>query len=280
MVCVVDDAHWLDPATADALLFCASRIGADRVAMVFAARDDAAATFEAPGFAELALTGLGPDAARALLGTHLEGAPVEEVTRRLIAETGGNPLALLELPTELTAAQLNGAVPAARPVPPDRTNGASLPRPEPEVVRRRPDDAAARRRRRHRRGRGAQTCGEVPRSGRGTPWRPRLGPGLLVEDGPVVAVRHPLVRSAIYQAATGEGRRRAHRALAEALSGSGDPDRQTWHRAAAAEGRTTSWSPPSGRSGRGPSDAAGTPRPSRPSSERRTWRPTPSSEPD
>ena len=111
VVCVVDDAHWLDPASAGALLFCASRIGADRVVMVFATRDDAAATFPAPGVPELVLTGLGPDAARTLLGEHLEDAPAEEVTQRLIAETGGNPLALLELPTELTAAQLVGQSP-------------------------------------------------------------------------------------------------------------------------------------------------------------------------
>ena len=169
VVCVIDDAHWLDPASAGALLFCASRLGADRVVMLFATRDDAATPFQAPGVGELVLTGLGPDAARALLERHLRTHPLEDVTRRLIAETGGNPLALLELPTELTAAQLHGAVATAGPAPPHHARGTGLPRPQSEALRRRTDGAPARSRRRHRRGRGAQTCSEVPRSGRGRP---------------------------------------------------------------------------------------------------------------
>ena len=111
VLCVVDDAHWLDPASAGALLFCARRLGADRVVMVFAARDGAATVFEAPGLAEVTLTGLDVEAARALLATRLAGDPADDVARRLIAETSGNPLALLELPGELTAAQLEGAAP-------------------------------------------------------------------------------------------------------------------------------------------------------------------------
>ena len=111
VLCVVDDAHWLDPATADALLFCARRIGADRVAMMFATRDGAADRFEAQDLAEITLTGLTPDAAQALLDTHVGTTRAEEVTHRLISETRGNPLALLELPTELSAAQLHGASP-------------------------------------------------------------------------------------------------------------------------------------------------------------------------
>jgi DNA-binding CsgD family transcriptional regulator/tetratricopeptide (TPR) repeat protein len=235
VVCVIDDAHWLDPASAGALLFCSSRIGADRVTMVYAARAEAEATFEAPGVTELVLTGLGPDAARSLLGVHLEGVPVEDVTRRLIAETGGNPLALLELPTELTAAQLQGQ----SPLPAQLHLTARVEQVFLDRSRRLSADVqamlllAA-----------ADATGEAAvlrRAARSLgldedALAAAVESGLLVEDGPVVAVRHPLVRSAIYQAATGEGRRRAHRALAEALSGSGDPDRQTWHRAAAAEG--------------------------------------------
>ena len=76
VLCVVDDAHWLDPATADALLFCARRIGADRVVMVFAARDDAGHRFRPEGLPELTLTGLDPDAARALLGRASGAVPV------------------------------------------------------------------------------------------------------------------------------------------------------------------------------------------------------------
>jgi DNA-binding CsgD family transcriptional regulator/tetratricopeptide (TPR) repeat protein len=235
VVCVIDDAHWLDPASAGALLFCSGRLGADRVAMVYAARDGAAATFEAPGVPERTLTGLGPEAARTLLGAHLEGVPVEDVTRRLIAETGGNPLALLELPTELTADQLLGQ----SPLPAQLHLTTRVEQVFLDRSRRLSADVqtmlllAA-----------ADDTGEVTvlRRAAGSlgldenALGAAVGSGLLVEDGPVVAVRHPLVRSAIYQAATGESRRRVHRALAEAMSGRGDPDRQTWHRAAAADG--------------------------------------------
>ena len=106
VLCVVDDAHWLDPATAGALLFCARRLGADRVAMVFSAREGAWENFEPQGLGEMQLTGLEPDAARALLDIHLDDARAEEVTRRLILETRGNPLALLELPAGLSTAQM------------------------------------------------------------------------------------------------------------------------------------------------------------------------------
>ena len=231
LVCVIDDAHWLDAASAGALLFCTSRLGADRVAMVYAAREGSAATFEAPGVPELGLTGLGPDDARTLLGD----VPVEEVLRRLITETGGNPLALLELPTELTTAQLMGQ----SPLPDQLQLTARVEQVFLDRSRRLSADVqallllAA-----------ADDTGEVAvltRAGKSLgldehALQAAVGSGLLVEEGPVVAVRHPLVRSAIYQAATGEDRRRAHRALAESLSVSGDPDRRTWHRANAADG--------------------------------------------
>ena len=203
MVCVIDDAHWLDPASAGALLFCASRLGADRVAMVYAARDDAAATFEAPGVAELVLTGLGPDASRTLLGVHLEDAPVEDVTRRLIAETGGNPLALLELPTELTAAQLQGHSPLpaqlhltarVEQVFLDRSRRLSADVQTMLLLAAADDTGEVAVLRRAARSLGLDEDALVA----------AVASGLLVEDGPVVAVRHPLVRSAIYQAATGE----------------------------------------------------------------------------
>ena len=235
VVCVVDDAHWLDPATAGALLFCARRLGADRVAMVFSAREGAWENFEPQGLGEMQLTGLEPDAARALLDIHLDGARAEEVTRRLILETRGNPLALLELPGELTQAQLRGSesLPAqlhltahveqtfldrSRRLPPPVQSvlllAAADDTGELDVLR----HAAA--------GLGVEELAVEA----------ALGSGLLVGDTASYSVRHPLVRSAVYQAATGEDRRRAHLALAETLAGVGDPDRETWHRAAAADG--------------------------------------------
>ncbi len=235
VLCVVDDAHWLDTASAGALLFCARRLGADRVAMVFAARDGAAAAFEAPGLAELALTGLDAEASRALLAARLGGDPAEEVAQRLIVETSGNPLALLELPGELTAAQLEGstALPAtlhltARVEQALLDRSRRLPGPvqrllllvaaddtgQPDVLRR----AGA------RWGLDEATLQQA------------FDSGLLVDAGGSVSLSHPLVRSAIYQAAAGADRRGAHQALARALTGSGHEDREVWHRAHAAEG--------------------------------------------
>ena len=151
MLCVVDDAHWLDPATADALLFCARRLGADRVLLVFAARDGdrdavpprrprrAGAGRPRPGRC--------PGPARASAG----GARCPEVADRLVVETGGNPLALLELPTGLSAAQLAGAAPLPHPAAPDRPRRAGLPRPQPSAAAAGAVAAAAGGRRRHRR---------------------------------------------------------------------------------------------------------------------------------
>jgi DNA-binding CsgD family transcriptional regulator/tetratricopeptide (TPR) repeat protein len=235
VLCVVDDAHWLDPATAGALLFCARRLGADRVAMVFAARDGGWEAFDPQGLSEMVLTGLEPDAARALLDVQLGDATAENVTQRLIVETRGNPLALLELPSELSAAQLRGssALPAqlhltARVEQVFLDRSRRLPRPVQSLLL-----LAA-----------ADDTGELDvlrRASAGLGLEEQaleaaLESGLLVGDAKSVTVRHPLMRSAIYQAATGEDRRRSHRALAEALAGSGDPDRETWHRASAAEG--------------------------------------------
>ena len=111
VLCVVEDAHWLDSATADALLFCARRLGADRVLLVFSARDGAATPFR-PGRhrrapAARARPGRGSGAPRPAPGD----ASAPDVTERLIAESGGNPLALLELPTELSPDQLGGSSP-------------------------------------------------------------------------------------------------------------------------------------------------------------------------
>jgi DNA-binding CsgD family transcriptional regulator/tetratricopeptide (TPR) repeat protein len=235
VLCVVDDAHWLDPASAGALLFCARRFGADRVMMVLAARDGAAAAFEAPGLAEITLAGLDVEAARALLSTRMAGEPADEVAQRLIDETNGNPLALLELPGELTAAQLHGSaeMPAtlhltARVEQAFLDRSLRLPAPvqrllllvatddssQPDALRR------------------ACTAWELDE----TVLQDALDSGLLVDLDGSVSLRHPLVRSAIYQAAAGPDRRRAHRVWADALAGSGHPEREVWHRAHAAEG--------------------------------------------
>ena len=235
VLCLVDDAHWLDPATADALLFCARRVDADRVLMVFAARDGAERPFRPEGVDELVLTGLDPAAARTLLDARLGAAPPEEVVDRLVAETRGNPLALLELPTELSASQLDGTAPLPAQLRlTDRVEqvfldrSRQLPAPVQLVLL-----VAA-----------AEDAGDLAvvraaAADRGADEHAvdaAVASGLLVIDDQVVRVRHPLVRSAIYQAATDPQRRAVHGALAEALGGRGDPDRAVWHRAAATEG--------------------------------------------
>jgi DNA-binding CsgD family transcriptional regulator len=236
VLCVVDDAHWLDAATAGALLFCAHRLGADRVALVFAARDAAWGTFDPQGLRELVLTGLDPAASHALLQARLGAATGPQVLERIVAETRGNPLALLELPAELTPDQLSGVDPLpsqlhltsrverlfldrSRRLPPDVQTALLLAAAddssEPDVARR----AAA--------ALGLDADADLQAA---------VDSGLLVESATSLSLRHPLVRSAVYQAATGAQRRQVHRALAEALSGHGDPDREAWHRASAAEG--------------------------------------------
>jgi DNA-binding CsgD family transcriptional regulator len=235
VVCVVDDAHWLDSASTDALLFATRRLEADPVAMVFAARDTDDRTFAPEGVPALQLDGLDADAVWALLAENASVAVASEVTDRLLAETGGNPLALVELPTALSEEQLAGSVPLPSPlmltsgverVFVDRCRRLSEAAQTLMLVAVADDslqlatvlraasalnvenDAAA----------------EAERS------------GLLVVRGDTVTVRHPLVRSAVYQAATANQRRQVHEALAGALDSLEDPDRATWHRASAADG--------------------------------------------
>ncbi len=238
VVCVVDDAHWLDSASADALLFAARQLDADPVVMVFAARytggDAAAGAFRPHGLPVLELGGLDEGAARQLLdqrsGEQLPG----EVADRLVRDSGGNPLALLELPTTLSADQLYGAA----PLPQQLTLTAGVERAFLDRCRRLSEEvqtlllvAAA-----DDTGRVDTMRAAASRLGvQAAAWEEAERSGLLTVTGDVAAVRHPLVRSAVYQAATSFERRHTHRALADALR-DGDPDRATWHRASAADG--------------------------------------------
>jgi DNA-binding CsgD family transcriptional regulator len=237
IVCLVDDAHWLDSASADALLFAARQLDADPVVMVFAARypvgDADAGAFRPQGLPVLELGGLDSGAARQLLDQRSGELP-RQVADRLVRDTGGNPLALLELPTTLSAAQLSGVA----PLPQQLTLTASLERAFLDRSRRLSEEvqtlllvAAA-----DNTGRVDTVRVAASRLGvRTGAWKDSERSGLLTVTGDVVAVRHPLVRSAVYQAATSFERRQAHQALADALR-DGDSDRATWHRAAAADG--------------------------------------------
>ena len=242
VLCLVDDLQWLDAASRDALLFVARRLLAEPVVIVFAARDDDTQPFPAPAdIAELPLAALAPAAVRSLLEERSGARMPDQVVDMLAARTGGNPLAVTEAPTQLTAGQLSGSdlLPHDLPLSArmertflDRCRGLST-HAQTLMLLASADDSlhhADLQRAGRAVGVGEAAFAEVERA------------GLLRVDGDLVGVRHPLVRSAIYQAATSYERRAAHAALADALSagagaGAGvDADRRIWHLAAAADG--------------------------------------------
>ena len=235
VLAVVDDAHWLDDASADALLFAARRLQADAVVLAFTARDSDSRTFPADGLPELRLEGLDETSGRALLIEQLGQLLSDDVARALLAQTGGNPLALVELPTELTPEQLTGVVslPAQLHLT-DRVQRVFLDRCRrlPEHVQTlllvaAADDTGSLA--------AVQQAAALLGVEAGALQEAEQA-RLLVTDRDSIRVRHPLVRSAMYQAATGQERRDAHRALATALGDRHDPDRQAWHLAAATYG--------------------------------------------
>jgi DNA-binding CsgD family transcriptional regulator len=235
VLCLIDDAHWLDVASSDALLFAARRLLAEPVVMLFAARDDEQNRFAPSDVPQMRLGGLSGEAVGSLLRERTDQVLSDQVVEQLAAGTGGNPLALVELPGRLSAEQLGGtsSLPETLPLSGrvertflDRCRRLS-PSAQTLMLLASADDS----------GRlsivvGAGDSLSVPAES----LADVESAGLLVVDGDTVRVRHPLVRSAVYQAATGAERRGAHAALAEALGATGDLDRQTWHRAAACNG--------------------------------------------
>jgi DNA-binding CsgD family transcriptional regulator len=229
LLCVVDDSQWLDSATARALAFAARRLLAERIALAFATREVGSGLARFP---ELRVEPLGRRDARALLESVLAARLDESVLERIIAETGGNPLALLELPRGLTPAQLAGGFGLATALPLSTGIEQSFTR----RLARLPRDARLL----------LLLAAAEPVGDPALLWRAaqQLGipetaghavesEGLLVLDGAVV-FRHPLVRSAVYGAAEPSERREVHRALADATDPLIDPDRRAWHRAQAA----------------------------------------------
>jgi DNA-binding CsgD family transcriptional regulator len=231
LLCVIDDAHWLDRESAQALAFVARRLLAERVALVFASRwrvEDLA------DFPELLVEGLVDGDAQTLLGSVLHAPLDERVRNRIVAESGGNPLALVEWPQRLSPAELAGgfAVPNRMAEPGEieatfRQRVAEL----PSLTRRFLAVAAA-----EPTGdpiivwRAASALGIAP----GDPT-PAIDAGLIAV-GVRITFRHPLVRSASYRAAPVDERLAAHRALADATDPDLDPDRRAWHRALGSPG--------------------------------------------
>jgi DNA-binding CsgD family transcriptional regulator len=233
LLCLVEDAHWLDAASGLILGFVARRLQADPVAIVAAIREPNT-RHDFDGLPELRLRGLAEGDARTLLMSAVPGRIDDRVRDRIVAETRGNPLALLDLPRSMSAAELTGGF--------ELLPATDLPRHLEEQYH--------------------QRAGELPEAtqrllllaaaeplGDATLiWRAAQALGIersslppaedakLVEVGARVRFRHPLVRSAVYRAAAASERRDAHRALAETTDPDIDPDRRAWHRAHAAVG--------------------------------------------
>jgi DNA-binding CsgD family transcriptional regulator len=233
LVCIMDDAQWLDAASAQALAFVARRLGAESVGLVFAVREGVAAP-HLDGLAELVITGLDDRDARELLESVVTGPLDERVRDRIVAETCGNPLALLELPRGRSSAELAGGFGldggprlSGRIEQTFQERLAALPPPTRLLLL-----VAA-----------AEPVGEPL-----LVWKAAAALGIppdaaapataidLIRIGAQVRFRHPLVRSAVYGAAVDEDRRRVHQALADATDAAVDPDRRAWHRAQATAG--------------------------------------------
>jgi DNA-binding CsgD family transcriptional regulator len=233
IVCVVDDAQWLDQASALTLAFVARRLMAESVALVFAVREPADEEAFA-GLPELIVGGLNDEDARGVLGSAIAGRVDERVADRIVAETRGNPLALLELPRGLSAAELAGGF----GVSPTQPLTARLERSFLGRVRSMPDEtqrflllAAA-----EPAGDPALLMRAAELVGLGVEAATPAEAVGLIELAAQVRFHHPLVRSAIYRAAPLADRQAVHHALAGATDAQTDPDRRAWHRAQAALG--------------------------------------------
>ena len=234
----IDDAQWLDRASAEVFGFAARRLGTESVGMIFASRatGDQISVRELAGLSEVHVPGLPDEDARALLALAHPGPVDNRVLDRIIAECQGNPLALLELPRGFTPAELAGGF--------GLFGATALPRRIEESFRRQLASLSPTMR---------QVLLVAAAEPVGDPvlvWRAvdRLGLSAdtdlasqeqsagFVDFGSRVTFRHPLLRSAIYHAATPQERRNVHQALAQVTDPVVDPDRRAWHRAQAAAG--------------------------------------------
>jgi DNA-binding CsgD family transcriptional regulator len=228
LVCLVDDAQWLDHSSALVLAFVARRLEAESILLVFAERDDRALD-ELDGLPELRLGGLSPEDSRELLASSSLGPLDERVLERIIAESRGNPLAVLELPRGVSSTSLAGGYATPDSLPIASRIEASFGR----RVGSMPEDTQ----------RLLLVGAAEPLGDPVLLWRAAAGLDIppeaaapavaadLIEVGSRVTFHHPLLRSAVYRAAAPDERRRAHWALGVATDPRSDPDRRAWHRA-------------------------------------------------
>ncbi|MFL6113975.1 MAG: AAA family ATPase, partial [Catenulispora sp.] len=232
VLCLVDDAQWLDQASADALVFVARRLEAEGVVLLFGARDGDRRTFTAPGLPERRLLGLERTAAEALLEECVPGLD-KHVRAQLVRRTAGNPLALLELPPLLSVGQRTGVEALPEPLPLGRglervfaARVAELPQATQHLLL----TAAA-----EDTGNLATIIRAAAVGGIGLDaLADAERAGLVTVRGGQLHFRHPLVRSAVYQHSPFASRQVTHRSLAAILRGTEDRDRRAWHLAAAA----------------------------------------------
>ncbi len=228
LLCAVDDAQWLDRASARALVFVARRLLAEKIALLFAAREvgDMFA-----GLPEVRVEGLTDRDARTLLESVLPARLDDPILQRLLVEARGNPLALSEMPRGLTPAQLAGGfgLPTALPLSSQIEENfarrlGNLPRDARRLLLLAAADPV---------GDSALVWRAARRLGVPESAAESVQAEGLLALGARVAFRHPLVRSAVYRGAAPGQRREVHRALADATDPKADPDRRAWHRAQA-----------------------------------------------
>src|SRR5713101_950462 len=231
----VDDAHWLDAASRDALIFAVRRLHADRVAVTFVIREGDKTDLQLADFPRMTMQGLSFEASRDLLAQSA-GSPVPtRVAERIWQATQGNPLAILEIPHLLTAAQLLGTEPLPELLPAGPGIQTSFER-RVAALRKRTQAAllvAA-----------VSQSGSINELARAcascelalADLDPAEVAGLISNDGLKIQFRHPLMRAVVYQRATPANRREAHRALAGSVDANGSPSERAWHLAAAAQG--------------------------------------------
>lgn len=231
LLCVVDDAQWLDQESARVVAFVARRLHADGIGMLFAVRDPSNRHASLDGLPSLRVSGLRPAKARQLLASATADTVNSEVSEQIITRTSGNPLALIELGRELAPGQLTGEISLPEPLPLGRSLQARF----LSQVRRLPAATQVL----------LLTAAADPTGEPALLWRAgqHLGFGTqaagpaeadeLVTIGPTLTFRHPLVRSAIYHGATIRDRQRVHQALAEATDPASGADLRAWHRSEA-----------------------------------------------
>jgi DNA-binding CsgD family transcriptional regulator len=233
LLCVVDDAQWIDEESASTLAAVARRVHADGIGMLIALREPSSRIVPVERLPTMDVGGLLPDAARDLVHAvlHPNVRRRRLVTDRIVSEAHGNPLGLLALAADVTVDRLADHEAILNPLPIGsrlearyRLQARALPAPTQTLL---------------------LTAAADPTGDRDLLWRAGdvLGfgpvdgylPGIeeLLDIGPPVRFRHPLMRSAVYYASTPRERRRVHTALASATSAVTDPDRRAWHRAAA-----------------------------------------------